>query len=52
MAEKRNRDDDSVSGRADEELRGVASDIENEDEFVEAEDDLDEEEDDEESSTF
>ena len=51
MADKRNRDDDNVSGRADEELRGVAGDLEDEDEFVETEDDLDEEED-EEGTTF
>lgn len=50
MADKWNPKDD-VSGKADEDLRGVAGDMEDEDEFIETEDDLDEEED-EESSTF
>lgn len=50
MADKRNRDDDSVSGRADEDVRGVGSDSEDDEEF----DDTDEsdEEEDEESTTF
>lgn len=51
MADKWNRDDDSVSGRADEEVRGVAENIEDEDEFDDSDDELDEEED-EESTTF
>lgn len=50
MADKRNREDDSVSGRADEDVRGVGSDIEDDEEFDET-DELDEEED-EESTTF
>ena len=52
MADKRNRDDDSVSGRADEDVRGVAGDMEDEDEFDDTDDEMDEEEDDEESPTF
>ena len=51
MADKWNRDDDNVSGKADEELRGVADDVGGEDEFADADDDLDDEED-EESTTF
>lgn len=51
MADKWNRDDDPVSGRADEEVRGVAEDVGDEDEFDDSEDELDEEED-EESTTF
>ena len=49
MPDKRNRDDDSVSGRADEELRGVAGDMEDEDEFDDTDAEMDAEEDDEES---
>ncbi len=52
MADKRNQDDDSVSGRADEELRGVAGDMEDEDELDDTDDEMDAEEDDEESPTF
>jgi hypothetical protein len=52
MAEKWNRDTDNVSGRSDEELRGVAGETEDEDEFLETADDLDDEEDDEEGGTF
>jgi hypothetical protein len=51
MADKRIRDDDSVTGRADEDLRGVGSDIEDDEEFDDTDDELDEEED-EESTTF
>ena len=50
MADQRNRDDDSVSGRADEDVRGVGSDIEDDEAFDDT-DELDEEED-EESPTF
>ena len=52
MADKWNPEDDSISGRTDEDVRGVAGGMEDEDEFVETDDDLDEEEDDEESTTF
>jgi len=52
MADKWNPEDDSISGRTDEDVRGVAGGMEDEDEFVETADDLDEEEDDEESTTF
>lgn len=51
MADKRKQDDDTVSGRADEDVRGIGGDMEDEDEFVETDDELDEEED-EESTTF
>ncbi|HYT68306.1 MAG TPA: hypothetical protein VEL51_17905 [Vicinamibacterales bacterium] len=49
MADKWNREEDDMTGAGDEEIRGVASD-EEEDEFDDT-DDLDEEED-EESTTF
>ena len=50
MADKWNPDDDSESGRADEEVRGVAN-TDDEDEFEDSDEELEEEED-EESTTF
>ena len=53
MADKPKRDDDSVSGRADEDVRGIAGGMEDADEFDDTDDELeDDEEDEEESTTF
>lgn len=51
MADKRNPNDDSVSGRADEDVRGIAGGMQDADEFDDSDDELEDDEEDEEEST-